>query len=561
MNWLHNCFGALANPLGNHGGALSVKLACRAHEIVFLLAVVLCVPGAQASAQSTDFGGYRPHYQGYGAGTVGGRTGGSRVCVVNTLNISGTPTWGSTGDLLDCLATPPGCPGISGTAAQCARFVLFSVSGTIGTTSATRNVSINDPYITIAGQTAPSCSEGTQISGDCSTGPGGITIANILFLINAHNVVVQHLRFRYLNQSECFVCIGISGGDHSWIHHVVLDHVSVSWSISRYPQVFGAPLNGGDILIVDSIVGEAMYEDGSTAGNNNMGLDLGSNATYTIARNAFINSWGRHPSVAIPGRYIIYNNVVYNGTDSTPLTGGAIYGQFSFNDRSDSPGEIGGGWGVYTKNVVVPGPNSGSVKAFLSVAVDQANFSSGVSIYLQGNAGPGVTGCSGNGQWNGMNSGSAFPEHGHVNVVTAGPSSNIRVNTPPTAFTAFNIQHIAESGDCSSNAGIRDAVLANAGARPRDRDRVDTRLVGDVTDRGGSYVNWSILQSAYGGMPTLAQRSRALAVPTNPNGVVDAAGRTRIEQWLETMARGLEQGSASGFWAPGAPTAVRLDAF
>jgi hypothetical protein len=47
------------------------------------------------------------------------------------------------------------------------------------------------------------------------------------------------------------------------------------------------------------------------------------------------------------------------------------------------------------------------------------------------------------------------------------------------------------------------------------------------------------------GFPTLAVNRRTLRPPANPHAVVDSAGRTRIEAWLETYARALEPAMTS----------------
>jgi hypothetical protein len=42
------------------------------------------------------------------------------------------------------------------------------------------------------------------------------------------------------------------------------------------------------------------------------------------------------------------------------------------------------------------------------------------------------------------------------------------------------------------------------------------------------------------GFPLLPETRRPLTTPENPHAVVDGAGRTRIESWLEGFARELE---------------------
>ena len=103
------------------------------------------------------------------------------------------------GTLRYCVEDPPG-----------PRFVIFETSGTIKL--AQGPLFVENPYITIAGQTAPS-------PGILIRGPG--------LIIDTHDVVVQHVRVRVGS-------IGANrqrSGVRDDATRVVIDHVSVSWSI------------------------------------------------------------------------------------------------------------------------------------------------------------------------------------------------------------------------------------------------------------------------------------------------------------------------------------------
>jgi hypothetical protein len=63
-------------------------------------------------------------------------------------------------------------------------------------------------------------------------------------------------------------------------------------------------------------------------------------------------------------------------------------------------------------------------------------------------------------------------------------------------------------------------VLKNAGARPKDRDAIDRRLVRDYRDRKGRVID---SQDDVGGYPTAAATHRALDVPRDP---------AAVEAWL-----------------------------
>src|SRR5262245_43613669 len=167
-----------------------------------------------------DYGGYRPHYQGFGASSKGGR--GGEICIVDQLGNSGP------GSLRDCVerATP--------------RFVLFEVSGNIHD-----HIVVANPYITIAGQTAPS--PGVTLSGSIT--------------VDTNDVVVQHLRVRGNTWGVSTFYFGVADtGDNTNVHEVVFDHMSLSWS---HGVTLGGISPGGahGVLMIDSIASEALSLD------------------------------------------------------------------------------------------------------------------------------------------------------------------------------------------------------------------------------------------------------------------------------------------------------------
>jgi hypothetical protein len=132
-----------------------------------------------------------PGAEGFGKYAVGGR--GGRVIAVTNLNDSGPGSFREA-----CTAEGP-------------RIVVFRVSGTIPLKS---KLKIKNPYLTIAGQTAP---------GD------GICIANQAVTFDTHDLVVRYMRFRPGDVAGVIHDgFGGSGGSN-----VIIDHCSVSWSIDE----------------------------------------------------------------------------------------------------------------------------------------------------------------------------------------------------------------------------------------------------------------------------------------------------------------------------------------
>ncbi len=141
-----------------------------------------------------------PGAEGMGASSIGGR--GGRVIKVTNLNNSGT---GSLRDAVE--ASGP-------------RIVVFTVSGIINLESILR---IENPYITIAGQTSP----------------GGILVAGQPTRILTHDVIMTHMRFRKGSHG----CSGESCatmGETLYVgngYNVIIDHCSFSWGTDEAVQV------------------------------------------------------------------------------------------------------------------------------------------------------------------------------------------------------------------------------------------------------------------------------------------------------------------------------------
>ena len=115
---------------------------------------------------------------------------------------------------------------------------------------------------------------------------------------------------------------------------------------------------------------------------------------------------------------------------------------------------------------------------------------------------------------------------------------SVRASSPPLYLSNLPLSSALPYTD------VERSLTANAGARPLDRDAVDQRIINEIANRTGSVPNTPAEKAGPGtgedGFPILAVNSRPLTVPENPNEVVDAVGRTRIEAWLEAFASELE---------------------
>jgi hypothetical protein len=107
------------------------------------------------------------------------------------------------------------------------------------------------------------------------------------------------------------------------------------------------------------------------------------------------------------------------------------------------------------------------------------------------------------------------------------------------------------------SSNVESVVLANAGARPKDRDAVDDRIVRQVQTRSGIVPR---TPNDVGGYPSLSVNPRSLTVPSNPHGTT-SSGYTNLEVWLQGYAAALEGGGSapnSPPQGPAPPSGVRI---
>ena len=446
-------------------------------RVAAALAVTVAVTSTatMVNAQGVDHGGYRPHFQGPGTSTPGGR--GGTIYRVTTLADDGP---GSLRAALNAVGP---------------RFVIFEVSGTI---ALTQPIYIRNPFVTVAGQTSPS---------------PGILIRNHSVYIDTNDVVLQHLRLR-MGDTTCVNNCADSVADALYIRNnafdVVLDHLSISWGTHSGITVnawSGTPPY--NIAILDTIVAENLAKPKNPFGVGT--LFMPSTGAATFARNLHAHNGNRNPWVAPGWTFAGYNNVAYNAGNVAGDQGTLAFFQFMGGYGFGGPTDL-----VWRNNVAIAGPNThvdGKAVKIDLYALDVSKWRH--RLFMADNIGPHQTAAD---QWNGVT---------FMNAATAGV---VRSDSLPSwyANTAFDVKPTSE---------VVSHVLANAGARPLDRDSVDKRIVRDVTNKTGSRI---ASPSEVGGYPVLAEVRRTLSLPADPHAVADAAGRTRIEVWLEGYARALE---------------------
>lgn len=233
--------------------------------LAVLSGLLVVTPAPEALGQTPRVPAF-PGAEGHGSMTRGAR--GGRVIAVTNLNDSGP------GSLRHAVE------------ADGPRIIVFRVSGTITLESALK---ISNPYITIAGQTAP---------GD------GITIRKHPLQIDADEVVIRYIRARLGGESGDDAD-AISSRYHK---NIILDHVSASWSIDETVSLY----HGENVTVQWCLIAESLYESNHVKGHHGFGGIWGSNYS-TYHHNLIAHHSSRNPRFASGCGYTDYrNNVIFN---------------------------------------------------------------------------------------------------------------------------------------------------------------------------------------------------------------------------------------------------------
>lgn len=218
-----------------------------------------------------------PGAEGFGRRSRGGR--GGKIIAVTTLNDRGP------GSLRECIG------------AKGPRICVFRVSGVIRFTS--QRPIIRNPFITIAGQTAPG-------GGIIVTHGGGKDGLTPIVVKNTHDVIIRHIRVRTDRNAAHRGSNGSFTFENS--RNVIFDHVSGAWAQGQI--VAGSKFNN-NITIANSIFTQAIPKREKCA-------LLASHPTkpqkISFIRNICAQNGGGSPHVNfMPGSCIeIINNVLYN---------------------------------------------------------------------------------------------------------------------------------------------------------------------------------------------------------------------------------------------------------
>ncbi len=409
-----------------------------------------------------------PGAEGFGATTPGGR--GGKVLVVRNLNDSGP------GSLREAVET------------KGPRIVVFAVSGLIDLKSEVR---VTEPWLTIAGQSAPG-------EGVCLRGAG--------IAVNSHDVVIRYLRSRPGDILGKEVdAIGI-GGDS---YNVVIDHCSASWSVDEALSPSGGIR---DVTVQWCLIGESLRKSVHSKGEHGYGSLARAIGGVTFHHNLWVKNTARNPRLGDNyGKppyptFDVRNNVM-------ALWGGTCSGM-----TGDHLGAN------YVANYLKPGPESSPRPPI--VLTNTAH----VRYYVAGNVVEGR------------------PQHSGNDVAMFTPSEVDGRKLFELATEPFAVPPVT----ATSAREAYEQVLARAGAMRPVRDAVDLRIIEEVRSGKGRIIDsqkdvggWPVyrpvqapLDTDGDGMPDAWESSHGL----NPRDVADASkvlnggGYTAIEQYLNSLA-------------------------
>lgn len=442
--------------------------ARRAWAAAALVGFLVAGAGELPAASTAIPGGAAMHFAGFGADTPGGR--GGRVIKVTNLNRDGE------GSLKAALS------------AAGPRIIVFEVGGVIDWQR--DEFELREGNVTVAGETAPS---------------PGITIIRGSLLVAAHDVIVRHLRVRCGD-----------GGDSKtpgWepdsvtthgpnARNVLFDHCSTSWSVDENLSVSGPRVKNGtsrNVTIRNCIVAEALDKSTHHKGPHSKGTLIHDFVQdVALVGNLYAHNFNRNPYLKPNTTVFMANNVIYDPGN------GAIHFAWVPDEYKVIPDPMLPSQLTAVANIYRRGQ---STKPGLKMFTCSRDAVPGTSRLYQRDSR--VYGTDGALLWDGSADSAASQIAPEVTLVE-------RPMLAPKDFTPLAVD--------STEA----FVLQNAGARPKDRDSVDARIVRDYRDRAGRIID---SQEEVGGYPRPVPTHRALNVPATPE---------KVEAWLAEYRQQVE---------------------
>lgn len=335
------------------------------------------------------------------------------------------------------------------------RIIVFEVAGIIDLGRET--LKITEPYVTIAGQTAPS---------------PGITLIKTGIDIATHDVVMRHIRIRTGVDGQP----KLSGWEADALstvaaHHVIIDHCSFTWAIDENMSASGPRFEGRTpddwrkgtshaITFSYNIAAEGLADASHPKGEHSKGTLIHDNASQImIWRNIYAHNKERNPLVKGGGQVELVNNILYDPGER------AVHYNLMALEWGDHPYQTGKISAV--GNVLRGGVSTAPGMPFLTLGGDgDLDYHGKDNIAVD-------------------KFGQPLPMFGRYGETRA---KLIEVKKP--VIWPSNIA-VLPARDVETH------VLANAGARPWDRDADDIRVLFFIAEGRGEIIDDETEVSAY----------------------------------------------------------------
>jgi len=386
-----------------------------------------------------------PGATGWAATTPGGR--GGKIIKVTTLAPTGE------GSITAALQ------------AKGPRIVVFEVGGVIDL--GVHTLKVKEPFLTIAGQTAPQ---------------PGITLIRGGVDIATHDVVIRHIRIRpgeaglKKRSGTDFDALSTVGGAHD----VIVDHCSMTWATDENLSASG-PRFGGEtpeewreatshrITFSNNLLAEGLANATHIKGEHSKGSLIHDNARdILIIGNLYAHNNERNPMFKGGTQGVVVNNLIYD-----PGQRGVHYNLVAeeWLGHPYQDGRL-----ALIGNVMRAGPSTPDKSVFFMFG-----GSGGLELYMRDNVAVDRVG-------------NPLPMQGSYS--TAGTGVHMLKASPALPFGVVPLP----------SAKVQDAVIANAGARPWDRDDVDRRILADTIEGRGSIID---SEQQVGGYPEQPETRQA----------------------------------------------------
>ena len=369
-----------------------------------------------------------PGAEGWASSTPGGR--GGKLIRVTTLNYEGPGSFSEA------------------VSAEGRRIIVFEVGGVIDMKGNT--IRIMDPFLTIAGQTAPS---------------PGITLIDGSISVNTHDVIMQHIRMR----------LGASRHEKDWepdtfstntACNVIIDHCTFTWGVDENCSASGPRFNGANpedwrentshrITISNNIIAEGLSNSTHSKGEHSKGTLIHDNATeIAILNNLYASNRDRNALFKGGSHGVFVNNYIHN-----PGSNAVRYAQLNseWEGHKFETGKL-----SIVGNVMQLGPSSSDMPlAYIGNGLCMAYLEDNIAKTLSGNDAR----------------------------LQFGENSKF-VSEKPVWFASLKPINASE---------VKDSIVKNAGARPWDRDENDKRIIREMLMLEGKIID---SESEVGGYPS-----------------------------------------------------------